>query len=517
MTTLVALSSNPESGSPEQAVGWVSQYIERTLVIYALIAAGVFIAAGIGRSVWLDEANAVLIASHGFSGIVDSLSRDNNLPVYYFLLSVWMRLFGDSEIALRALSAVFYLGGCGAAYVLGKRLTGGRRVGLYCALFYECSTLAVRQAQNIRMYAMLGMLSALSVWCFLRIFRDKDYSGRAWIWFLTLNAMGLLTHVWFVFVLAGQFAAAAIFARKQLGRFLLGVAGAAVPFGLLWGRLFWGQLHNGATGWMPRLQPGFWIYAPLEFYGLLPVLFLYILVIAAAGIAGYGKWKRIAPVAIIFLVSLAVPLAISAIRPIYWPGRYAIIAVAPLAAVLGSCIATLLPRPLAAGIGMLLLSMQLAAHVSQRDRLPDAQLPLGQSDRTTASFLLAHASHGDVVIFTSLTRAAADYYLRRAGASRRFVEISFPAEVATHLGWNDPAVSTERQPLLDAEAAETASRLCALAARGSRVWMYDGFTPRVNRFLRDQLDSRLTLRGEYLLEGPYHKRILEYGTPLTVH
>ena len=77
-----------------------------------LLAGIVFIVVGIERPLFVDEAYSVLIAGRGVSAIVDGLSRDNSFPLYYFLLSFWMRLFGDSEIALRSLSAIFYVGGC---------------------------------------------------------------------------------------------------------------------------------------------------------------------------------------------------------------------------------------------------------------------------------------------------------------------------------------------------------------------------------------------------------------------
>src|SRR5262249_30288910 len=72
----------------------IDGYAEVALTAAAIIAALVFIVVGISRPVWLDEANSVRIARQNLSGVVDSLSRDNNLPFYYFLLSAWMRLFG---------------------------------------------------------------------------------------------------------------------------------------------------------------------------------------------------------------------------------------------------------------------------------------------------------------------------------------------------------------------------------------------------------------------------------------
>jgi hypothetical protein len=493
------------------ASGALTRYLERLLAVCALAAAVVFISIGIGRSLWLDEANSVLIASHGFSGIVDALSRDNNLPFYYFVLSVWIRWFGDSEIALRSLSALFYLGGCAAVFALGRRLTGEIRAAWYCAWFYEVSSLAFRQAQNIRMYALLGMLSALSTWCWLRVFRDRDDSRRAWTWFLAVNAIGLLTHVWFVFVLIGQFVATALFERRQLGRFILGVFAAGVPFALLWSPFFWGQLHNGATSWMPRFFPGLVIVALLEFYGPLLTPLFFAMALVSGGIAGLRKCKPAAALLAVFAAGVAVPLVVSAFKPIYWPGRYLIIALPPLAAVLGSIMAAFPLRPLAAGIGLLVLFAQVATHVAARDQMPDGQLPPGQSDRTTAEFLLAHASAGDAAVFTSLTRAAADYYFHRAGAAARFHEFSFPADTAIHPGWMDPSVSPARRPLLEAEAVTLSAGLRGLAARGATVWVYDGSAVNLNRILTPQLDLTLTLHASHPLEGPYHKRLLEYG------
>jgi len=459
-----------------------------------------------GRPIWLDEANSALIAGREIGGIAEALSRDNNLPLYYFVLHAWMRVFGNSEIALRSLSAVFYLGGCLAVFAMARRFTGQRRAGWYAALFYESSALAVRQAQNVRMYSLLGLLSALSTWCWLRVFRDRERSGRAWMWFFVVNALGLLTHVWFVFVLIGQAAATVLFERRQIWRFLLSAAGSTLPFVVLWGRVFWEQLHNGATGWMPRLQPTLLVLAVFEFYGPVASVLLF----ALATYFALRSSSKVAPLFVMFVVSAAVPLAVSFVKPIYWPGRYLIIALPPLAAILGSVLAAA-PRALAAAAGLLVLSLQVPAHIAARELVPEAPLPPGQSDRTTARFLLDRAAAGDAIVLTSLTRAPADHYFNRAGAASRFEEFSFPADTATHLGWMDPGVSPERRTVLEAEANALAAHLRSLASDGRTVWVYDGGAPNVTSILVRELDGKLRLRAAHALQGPYHKRILEYG------
>jgi 4-amino-4-deoxy-L-arabinose transferase-like glycosyltransferase len=486
--------------------------LEWILMRCAVLAAVVFIVVGITRPVWLDEANSVLIAKTGFAGIVDGLSRENNFPLYYFVLSVWMRLFGDSEIAVRSLSAIFYLGGCAAAFAVTRRLAGESRSGWYGALFYALSPLAIRQAQNIRMYALLGMLCGWSVWCWLRVIRDRDESRGAWICLVAVDLLGMLTHVWFAFVLVGQFAATVIFERRRVARFVLAVAAAAVPWALLWGIIFWGQLHNGATDWMPPLSPALVMIALAEFYGPLGALVLFSMALFSAAIAGFGKYRRAGPPLVIFVVSVAAPLAISAVKPIYWPGRYLIIALPPLAAVLGSILSER-NRPATAIAVLLLMGTQVTAHISKRNENPDASLPPGQSDRATAQFLLAHASAGDAVVFTSLTRAAADYYFHQAGAGRRFREFSFPADTATHLGWTERAVTKTRREALDAESAQLVTQLLDLARAGKTIWVYDG-PGEVRSILLQRMEVNMSVRRAYPLEGPYHKRIVEFGAAL---
>jgi hypothetical protein len=468
-----------------------------------------FILVGITRPVWLDEANSVLIAKAGFTGIVDGLSRDNNFPLYYFVLSVWMRVFGDSEVALRSLSAIFYLGGCAATFVLARQLTGESRRGWYAALLYGVSPLAVRQAQNIRMYALLGMLCGLSLWCWLRMIRERDESRGAWIWLVVVDLLGMLTHAWFAFALAGQLVATVVFERRRLARFVLAVGTAAVPWVLLWGVVFWRQLHNGATNWMPPLKPALVMIALAEFYGPLGGLILFAMAAFFAASSGFAKYRFSAPLLVTFAVSVAAPLSVSLVKPIYWPGRYLIIALPPLATVLGVVLSTR-GRPVAAIAALLLMGTQVAAQIEHRDDVLDAFLPPGQSDRTTAQFLLTHASQGDAVVFTSLTRAAADYYFQRAGARLRFREVSFPADTATHLGWTDGTVTQTRREALDTESAILVAQLREVARAGGTVWVYDG-PGEVRSILLKRMAATMRVRREHRLEGPYHQRILEFG------
>jgi hypothetical protein len=138
-----------------------------------------------------------------------------------------------------------------------------------------------------------------------------------------------------------------------------------------------------------------------------------------------------------------------------------------------------------------------------------AQAPVGQSDRKTAEFLLQHAVPGDALVFTSLTRPAADYYLRHAGAAGRFVEVSFPKENEIHPSWEDSVVAPGRRTALEAEATATATHLAQIAASGREIWFYDG--SEVGDLLKRHLSSALPQPRMHPLSGPFHIRVLEYG------
>jgi hypothetical protein len=66
--------------------------------------------------------------------LTDGLSRETNPPTYYLLLRGWMSLFGDSEAALRSLSAATSILCVPVTYLLGRELGGKSR-------FSGCSSL----------------------------------------------------------------------------------------------------------------------------------------------------------------------------------------------------------------------------------------------------------------------------------------------------------------------------------------------------------------------------------------
>jgi mannosyltransferase len=58
------------------------------------------------RSLWFDEAFSWRIIQFPFLEMIQRVGRDNHPPLYFVLLQGWTAVFGESALALRALSVL---------------------------------------------------------------------------------------------------------------------------------------------------------------------------------------------------------------------------------------------------------------------------------------------------------------------------------------------------------------------------------------------------------------------------
>ncbi len=170
------------------------------------------------QSFWNDEGSSYVQATRTLADIAYHAGRDIHPPGYYWLLAGWRVLVGETEFALRMLSAL--AGGLtvAIAYALGRRLYG-RIAGLSAALFVGLNTFGIYYSQEARMYALLALLSALSMWLWTGLLRAGGRRALRWGLLLgVINAAGLYTQYAFVYVLAAQAVlGVAALARRRRG------------------------------------------------------------------------------------------------------------------------------------------------------------------------------------------------------------------------------------------------------------------------------------------------------------
>jgi mannosyltransferase len=210
------------------------------------------------QSFWNDEGNSARAAERTIPLILAAAEGDIHPPGYYLLLHLWRTLGGESEFALRALSAFCGVLTVAFTYSLGRRLLGAV-AGVGGAFLAAFSPLAVYYSQETRMYALLGLLSAASTYILCSMYdvhrRTTSPPARLLplVYVLTATA-GLYTHYAFPFVLATHnllfLAWWGVRARRRSGRWGLLLRWAIVQAAVLLLFLPWLPTALGAvTGW----------------------------------------------------------------------------------------------------------------------------------------------------------------------------------------------------------------------------------------------------------------------------
>ena len=120
------------------------------------------------QSLWNDEGNSARIAERPLNLILEGAEGDIHPPGYYILLHYWRALFGQSEYALRSLSAVAGVGLVSFTYLLGHQAFG-QATGLGAAFLAALAPLGVYYSQEARMYTLLGLFAAASTYLLLRV------------------------------------------------------------------------------------------------------------------------------------------------------------------------------------------------------------------------------------------------------------------------------------------------------------------------------------------------------------
>jgi mannosyltransferase len=124
--------------------------------------------------------------------LTDGLSTETNPPTYYLLLRGWMSLFGDSEVALRSLSAAASILCVPATYLLGREL-GGKSRGLASALLFALCPASLYFAQETRVYALFMLASTVVLWA-AAVYQRDSRSVKAMAFYLLSATLCLYLH-----------------------------------------------------------------------------------------------------------------------------------------------------------------------------------------------------------------------------------------------------------------------------------------------------------------------------------
>jgi mannosyltransferase len=410
-----------------------------TLVVLACFAVGGALRfVGLTKeSFWLDEGWLLSFADH--ASLRDALraaTHDVHPPLNTVLVWGWIRLFGDSDAAVRSLSALFATAALPAAWLLLRRLATPRAAIVALALA-ALSPLLVRYAHDARQYSLVVLLATLSTERFLAFAQgrsDRPLLGWAIVttllaWTHVVGATTVLAQD--VVLLAGWVPRTARPRRAMLGRLAIAHAAVAalvapwVPF--LWASR--GDFHGYADS--QRVQV-LW-RAATDVAGTSRG---FVLLLAGAAIGLFLRrrrgraWPRALPAALVLgVVPILLPWAVSAATFPSFATRLGIAGVVPLAAAMGMGLASLARRPslrLPAALALVVVATGLVRLHPRVER---------EQWREAAALVAAEAGPHDAVLALGATDAI---------LLRRYLPPGGPPVLVAKEGLPSPSSSLER-------------------------------------------------------------------------
>lgn len=213
---------------------------------------------------WWDEEITLMFTRLGWHDLlVTYWGLDTHRPVYYALQKGWNILAGESVWAVRGLPVAISLLILAVFLRIGRAIEAGP-LAVLAALILITTPMFVHQGREIRMYGLLSLGMALSVWSLMRLVAATGVPGsRAWIWpgIALAASLALAFYAQAVAVLLPVvlilWAAIAVVAGWLPGRFLaliLPVAGVYVLLILpgLWPFLDHSAHTVGVNFWIPE-------------------------------------------------------------------------------------------------------------------------------------------------------------------------------------------------------------------------------------------------------------------------
>lgn len=218
------------------------------------------------QSLWGDEGWTYFVTQQ--ADFFSTLNRDVHPPLYFAAISLWSRIGGTSELALRYPSALASVLNIALVVALARELMRHRprptaaAAPLLAGLIFALADLDIQVSQEARSYTIQTSIAILSSLAYLRWARR---SSRAWgMGWALLTTLMVYVHYLGAFVAGAQLLHALIFLHGRrrahaIGWMLLAAAlflpwlfGAVIPYQL--GK-FASQLPTDASDW-----PTLWAY-----------------------------------------------------------------------------------------------------------------------------------------------------------------------------------------------------------------------------------------------------------------
>nr|WP_301952271.1 glycosyltransferase family 39 protein [Rathayibacter sp. VKM Ac-2857] len=314
----------------------------------------------------------------------------------------WIAVAGESELAVRAPSAL--AAGAGAAGVLVLLRSLGRpRAALLAATVF---VLLPRTSFNGTEARSSALATALVVWAAVLVVRAaRDGGVLRWVGFVAVAGLANAVFLYCVLALPAVVLLAATVGPRRGRAFGAGVLGAVLSVGVASPVILTAAGQSGQIGWLRSQPVNAYTVVVESFFGSawwLAALAVGLLAVAAvrrrAGRSSASEARAVSPVVLVLAVWLLLPAAVlllgtALIEPMFTP-RYLSLSSPALAMALGLALASW--RPVTAGVLVAALAVAtLPALVLMRT---ETGKPAGQDLRALAQTVRDGALPGDAFL-----------------------------------------------------------------------------------------------------------------------
>lgn len=181
--------------------------------------------APLGESLWVDEAITAWIISG--DPVIRAIETQGQSPLYFVILKLFSKIFGESELALRSMSILCFLGAVCIFWRLSVGFLGAIGGGVATAALISKDAVTVA-AISARPYGLALLLSLATVAAFL-----KWIKGGKWRWCLLYQFSWALTfYAHYLFLGIGLVLPFAAFASKRVVTWKKIIFSPVIPFAL---------------------------------------------------------------------------------------------------------------------------------------------------------------------------------------------------------------------------------------------------------------------------------------------
>jgi uncharacterized membrane protein len=382
-----------------------------------------------------DEAFAIRYWAQSPAEVLRTLAGVEPHPYgTFFSFWAWKSLVGNSEFAMRMLSALINVLGVAGMYAFTRRLLHNKYIALAATLLWTINPNLIWHSQDARNYAMWAALSVISWWLLLRA---SDRNRRIdWLLYSVSVTIGLYMFFFEALMVVTHLIYIVIYRRQAFKSWLVSVVAIAILL-IPWFGQAWALANSGYGGtavhadlnlllskFIPELLFGDRLNtgAPL----ILNALMLGVIVVCFAAVHYYFPGGTMPTLAMIMVIPALLLVLISTRMSVFAP-RY-IIAVMPALIVPIATTGVMLIRsfrpygPLSLRRGVLILITLLGPftwltvdalnhYYNGYHKAPDW--------RTMTAYLKTHLAADDILIMTSpdpatgVTDPAFGYYFDR--------------------------------------------------------------------------------------------------------